>query len=91
MILEDKKVALKLIIEGKEKEVTFDELTLANNISQEALVRLMIKKNLVTSEELLQELQNVRQERYSQSERNSQSEHDSGSERRSGQSGSQSR
>jgi hypothetical protein len=77
--LEEKKVALKLIIEGKEKEVTFDELTLANNISQEALVRLMIKKNLVTSEELLQELQKVRQERYSQSERPS------------GESGSQSR
>ncbi|MCI0530738.1 MAG: hypothetical protein L0Y74_02150 [candidate division Zixibacteria bacterium] len=83
--MEEKKVALKLIIEGKEKEVTFDELTLANNISQEALVRLMIKKNLVTSEELLQELQNVRQERYSQSESNSESE------RHSGQSGSQSR
>ena len=63
--MEDKKIALKIIAEGKEKEVTYDELTLANNLAQEALVRVLVKKNLVTPQELLEELQKVRAERYS--------------------------
>ncbi len=62
---EEKKVALKIITGGQEKEVSFDELTLANNLSQEALVRVLVKKNIVTPQELLEELQKVRQERYS--------------------------
>ena len=62
--MEDKKIALKIIAEGKEKEVTYDELTLANNLAQEALVRVLVKKNLVTPQELLDELQKVRAERY---------------------------
>ncbi len=62
---EEKKIALKIITEGKEKEVTYDELTLANNLAQEALVRVLVRKNLVTAQELLEELQKVRTERYS--------------------------
>lgn len=65
--MENKKIALKIVIEGKEKEVTYDELTLANNLAQEALVRVLVKKNLVTSQELLEELQKVRTERYAAS------------------------
>ena len=61
---EEKKIALKIITEGKEKEVTYDELTLANNLAQEALVRVLVRKNLVTAQELLEELQKVRTERY---------------------------
>ncbi len=65
---DEKKIALKIVTGGQEKEVTFDELTLANNLSQEALVRVLVKKNIVTPQELLEELQKVRQERYSGSQ-----------------------
>ncbi len=65
MMADEKKIALKIVTGGQQKEVTFDELTLANNLSQEALVRVLVKKNIVTPQELLEELQKVRQERYS--------------------------
>ena len=65
---DQKKIALKIISGGQEKEVTFDELTLANNLSQEALVRVLVRKNIVTPQELLEELQKVRQERYTSSQ-----------------------
>jgi hypothetical protein len=68
MMADEKKIALKIVTGGQEKEVTFDELTLANNLSQEALVRVLVKKNIVTPQELLEELQRVRQERYSGSQ-----------------------
>jgi len=68
MMADEKKIALKIVTGGQEKEVTFDELTLANNLSQEALVRVLVKKNIVTPQELLEELQKVRQERYSGSQ-----------------------
>lgn len=62
--MDDRKIALKIIVEGKEKDVTYDELTLANNLAQEALVRVLVGKKIVTAQELLEELQKVRQERY---------------------------
>ncbi len=65
---DQKKIALKIVSGGQEKEVTFDELTLANNLSQEALVRVLVRKNIVTPQELLEELQKVRQERYTSSQ-----------------------
>ena len=65
MMADEKKIALKIVTGGQEKEVTFDELTLANNLSQEALVRVLVKNNIVTPQELLEELQKVRQDRYS--------------------------
>ncbi len=48
----------------KEKEVTFDELCLSNNLAQEALVRLLVKKKIFKPEELVQEIGRVRKERY---------------------------
>jgi len=48
----------------KEKEVTFDELCLSNNLAQEALVRLLVRKKLFKPEELVQEIEQVRKERY---------------------------
>ncbi len=62
--MEPKKVALKIIVDGKEKEITFEELTLANNLAQEALVKLLLKKQIFQAPELLEELDRVRQERY---------------------------
>ena len=62
--MEPKKVALKIIVDGKEKEISFEELTLANNLAQEALVKLLLKKQVFQATELLEELDRVRQERY---------------------------
>lgn len=60
----DKRVALKILIGDKQKDVTFEELCLSNNLAQEALVRLLIKKGVFKSEELLKEMESVRKERY---------------------------
>jgi hypothetical protein len=60
----DSKVALKMIIDGKERDVTFEELALSNNLAQEALVRLLIDKKLFQANELLDMMETVRKERY---------------------------
>ncbi len=60
----DRRVALRIIVGDQEREVTFDELCLSNNLAQEALVRLMIKKKLFTPEELGREIEQVQKERY---------------------------
>ncbi len=60
----DRRVALRVIIGDQEKEVTFDELVLSNNLAQEALVRLMVRKGLFKPEELIQEMEKVKKERY---------------------------
>ena len=60
----DKKVALKIFIGDKVRDVTFEELCLSNNLAQEALVRLLVKKKVFKSEELLKEMEEVRKERY---------------------------
>ena len=65
---EEKKIALKIVTGGQEKKVTYDELTLANNLAQEALVRVLVRKNIVTAQELLEELQKVRTERDASSQ-----------------------
>jgi len=60
----DKRVALKILIGDKQKDVTFEELCLSNNLAQEALVRLLMKKKIFKPEELLKEMEQVRRERY---------------------------
>jgi len=60
----DKKVALKIFIGDKVREITYEELCLSNNLAQEALVRLLVKKKIFKSEELLKEMEEVRKERY---------------------------
>jgi len=60
----DRRIALRVIMGDKEKEVTFDELCLSNNLAQEALVRLLVKKKIFKPEELVQEIERVRKERY---------------------------
>ncbi len=62
--MDKKNVALKMIIDGQEKDITFEELALSNNLAQEALVRLLIKKKLFDPKELLEMMENVKKERY---------------------------
>jgi hypothetical protein len=60
----DKDVALKIVMGDREKEVSFRELCLSNNLSQEALVSLLVKKKLIEPKELLEEIKKVKEERY---------------------------
>jgi hypothetical protein len=60
----DDDVALKIVMGKKEKEVSYRELCLSNNLSQEALVSLLVKKKLIEPKELLGEIKRVKEERY---------------------------
>jgi len=61
---DDRRPALKIVIDGKERDVSFEELALSNNLAQEALVRLLVDKKLITSKELLEYMQKIKSERY---------------------------
>jgi hypothetical protein len=56
--------ALRLVVDGKERFVTYEELALSNNLAQEALVRLLVHKKLIEPKELLDEINKVKTERY---------------------------
>lgn len=62
--MEDKKIALRMVVDGRERDVSFEELALSNNLAQEALVRLLISKKLFTPKELLEMMEAVKNERY---------------------------
>ncbi len=57
-------IAMKMVVDGVEHCITFEELTLSNNLAQEALVSLLIKKQLIQGQELLDEISRIRKERY---------------------------
>lgn len=59
-------VAMRVVVDGQERLITFEELTLSNNLAQEALVSLLIKKGVIVGQELLDEITRVRKERYRQ-------------------------
>lgn len=60
----ENKIALKMVVDGKERDVTFEEIALSNNLAQEALVRLLIDKKVLTARELLDWIEKVKNERY---------------------------
>jgi hypothetical protein len=62
--MDDKKVALKMVVDGQEKEVSFEELALSNNLALEALVRVMVEKKLIEPKDLMDMMERVRKERY---------------------------
>jgi len=62
--MSDPKIALKMVIDGKERNVTYEELALSNNLAQEALVRVLIEKKLFTPKELISMMETVKKERY---------------------------
>ena len=65
----DKNIALKMIVNGKEIDVSYEELALSNNLAQEALVRLLIQKKLFEPKELIAMMETVKKERYRQPEK----------------------
>jgi uncharacterized LabA/DUF88 family protein len=56
--------ALKVMVNGKMREISYEELTLSNNLAQEALVRLLIKKNMIDPKEYVEMMNIVKDERY---------------------------
>lgn len=66
--MDKKKIAIKMIVDGQERDVSFEELALSNNLAQEALVRVLIAKKLFTPNELLEMMETVKKERYRQPE-----------------------
>ncbi len=59
-----KRVALKVMIGDQVREVTFDELTLSNNLGLEALVKVLVDKKVFKPDELQKEMERIRQKRY---------------------------
>lgn len=59
-----RKVALKIQIGDQVREVTFDELTLSNNLGLEALVKVLVDKGVFKPDELQSEMDRIRKERY---------------------------
>lgn len=62
--MKEKKVAIKMVIDGKEKDISFEELSLSNNLAQEALVRVLVNNKLIKPKELLDMMEIVKKERY---------------------------
>jgi hypothetical protein len=62
------RVAIKMVINGQERDITYEELALSNNLAQEALVRLLIEKKLFAPNELLDMMERVKKERYRHSD-----------------------
>ncbi len=56
--------ALRMVVDGKERKISYQELALSNNLAQEALVRLLVRKKLIDPNELLEEINKVKNERY---------------------------
>jgi hypothetical protein len=61
---EQKPPPLRVMIDGKEREVSYEELALSNNLAQEALVRLLVDRGIIDAEDLLDYMQKIKQERY---------------------------
>jgi hypothetical protein len=59
-----KRVALRVSVGEKIHDVTFDELTLSNNLGLEALVTLLVEKGVFKPEELQEIMDRIRRDRY---------------------------
>lgn len=61
---DDGRYALRMVIDGRERKVTYEELALSNNLAQEALVSLLVKNKLIKPDDLLAEIKAVKSVRY---------------------------
>lgn len=64
----DGRVAMKMVVDGKVREITVEQLVISNQLSQEALVSLLVKKKLIDPKDLLNEIERIRKERYREGE-----------------------
>ncbi len=61
---DQKPPAIRVVVDGKEREVSYEELALSNNLAQEALVRLLVDKEMIDPKELLEYMKKIKEERY---------------------------
>ncbi len=60
----EKRIALTIHYGDQKREITFDELTLSNNLALEALVKVLADNKVIDVNELKQAMEKIRQERY---------------------------
>ena len=60
--------AITVIMDGKKVKITYKQLVLTNNLTLQALITLLVKKGIVSPEELLTELQSKEKERLEEPE-----------------------
>lgn len=53
-------VIMRLVRDGKTRDVTIKEFVLSQNLSLEALTSVLVRKGLITPDELLEELDRIR-------------------------------
>jgi len=63
-VSDKKNVAMKIVRDGQVQEITVEQLVVSNQLSQEALIGVLVKKKLVDPKELLDEIERIRKERY---------------------------
>jgi len=64
-MFDKKKVAMKIQMpDGQSKEVSFEELSLSNNLASQALVRLLIKKGVISGEEFMESMKEMQKTHY---------------------------
>ena len=66
--MSDRRVAMKMVVDGKVREITVEQLVISNQLSQEALVSLLVRKKLIDPKDLLDEIERIRKERYREGE-----------------------
>jgi hypothetical protein len=58
------RVAMKMMVDGEVREITVEQLVISNQLSQEALVSLLVKKGMIEPKDLLSEIDAIRKVRY---------------------------
>jgi hypothetical protein len=61
---DEKRIAMKMVFDGKVRDVTFEELSITNNLAQRALVSLLVKKKIIDPKEYVEELKTAQREHY---------------------------
>ncbi len=61
---ETKRPAIKLVTADGVREISYEELSLSVHMAQEALVKVLIEKKVISPEDFLKALKEVREERY---------------------------
>ena len=61
---EKKRPAIKLVTPDGVREISYEELALSMHMSHEALIKVLIDKKIISPDEFLKALKEVREERY---------------------------
>ncbi|HPQ41041.1 MAG TPA: hypothetical protein PLV45_11775 [bacterium] len=56
----DENVVMQIVQDGKVRNITLRELVLSQNLSLEALTSVLIRKGLITPDDLLEEIDRIR-------------------------------